>query len=230
MKTLFLFICLFGFTITNTLTAQNNTNTFSYLAIGDSYTTGAGICDTCAFPEQLKKMIEEKMHKQVNLKTIAEPGWTTADVTNTLPYVHLSTNYDLVTLLIGVNNQYQGLSISKFKRQFPEIIDQAIAAAQGDASKVIVLSLPDYAYTPSTYGTGNQKKVTRNINAYNEYIKFIVDKRGSSYYDITKTTRLGIADPSLVAKDGLHLSATAHKRFAAEIYETAKRILKNYSR
>ena len=224
MKISFCFIALFSFTLMGALHSQNN-NSFNYLALGDSYTKGQNVCDSCGFPKQLKVVIEEKSGKKVNLKQIAETGWTTANLLNATETSYLNENYDLVTLLIGVNNQYQGLAFSKFKRQFPKIIDTAIAAAQGDAKKVIVLSIPDYAYTPSTYGANNQNKVTLDINKYNEHVALIAHKRGAFYIDITELTRLGIADPTLVANDGLHPSKQAYSRFVDEIYYTAKNIL-----
>ncbi len=223
-KSIYLFF-IFSIALSYNSIAQQS-ESFSYLALGDSYTKGEGVCDTCSFPKQLTAAIEEGFNKKVKLNVIAETGWTTSNLKNTLEYADLGDNNDLVTLMIGVNNQYQGLSYSKFKREFPKIIDQAIAAAQGNPRKVIVLSIPDYAYTPSTYGADNQKKVTKDIDKYNEWISFITNKRGAYYFNITDLTRLGIADPTLVAKDGLHISKKAHERFANKMYPTARKILK----
>ena len=140
MKATRYLLILFCITLAQTSFAQDN-KLRSYLALGDSYTIGAGVCDTCGFPEQLKAKIEEKFSKPLFLKTIAETGWTTADLKNNLEYAALDTDYDLVTLLIGVNNQYQGLSLAKFKRQFPKIIDYAIVdAVKFSASRFNVFS------------------------------------------------------------------------------------------
>ncbi len=219
--TLFI-VFFFGMTL---CIAQSEQTLYTYLALGDSYTKGEGVCERCGFPELLKTKIEEKQQQEISLKQIARTGWTTSDLLNQLEFTDLDANYDLVTLLIGVNNQYQGRSFSKFKTEFPIILDKAIAAANNNAQRVIVLSIPDYAYTPSTYGASDQIKVTREIDKYNEWIKWVALKKGAHYFNVTDLTRLGIADPTLVAKDGLHISEKAHGRVVDMIYQTVQKIL-----
>jgi len=225
-KTNYNLIVLIIFAATNIIIAQNKETTYNYLALGDSYTKGKGVCETCGFAQQLKEKIQERFSKKVKLNTVAETGWTTTNLINRLEYTTLAGNHDIVTLLIGVNNQYQDLSFSKFKREFPKLLDIAITAAQSKANKVIVLSIPDYAYTPSTYGADNQKKVTQEINKYNEYISLITNNKGVYYINITDITRLGIEDPTLVAADGLHPSAIAHKKFVEALWQKVYAILK----
>ena len=121
----------------------------SYLALGDSYTIGQSVCETCRFPEQLKKSLGNLYPvNSYSLKIIAQTGWTTTNLISAINAQNLTPNYDLVTLLIGVNNQYQNLYFQTYQYEFPELVNKAITLAKGDKTNVIVVSIPDYAFTP----------------------------------------------------------------------------------
>ena len=127
-----------------------------YLALGDSYTIGQSVCENCTFPAQLKNSLQNtNLKNNFGLKIIAQTGWTTTNLIYAIENANLTPNYDLVTLLIGVNNQFQRQSFSLYQKEFPELVTKSIALTKGDKSKVIVVSIPDYAYTPAGQGFGN---------------------------------------------------------------------------
>ncbi|MES2578143.1 MAG: GDSL-type esterase/lipase family protein [Bacteroidota bacterium] len=127
---------------------QTQAKSYNYLALGDSYTIGQSVCETCRFPAQLSKSLGNlNSNNTYSLKIIAQTGWTTTNLISAINTQNPTSNYDLVTLLIGVNNQYQNKPFSLYEKEFPELVNKAIALAKGDKTNVIVVSIPDYAYT-----------------------------------------------------------------------------------
>lgn len=113
---------------------------YSYLALGDSYTIGESVCETCHFPAQLSKKLSELHPKNTySHKIIAQTGWTTTNLLSAIATQNPSSNYDLVTLLIGVNNQYQNKPLTLYEKEFPELVNKAITLAKGDKSNVIIV-------------------------------------------------------------------------------------------
>ena len=150
------------------VTVEQNirTNDYKYLALGDSYTVGQSVCENCRYPIQLQDSIKKYIptNTTINTQIIAQTGWTTTNLKNAIIQANPSTNFDLVTLLIGVNNQYQNKPFSIYEQEFPELINQAIQFAKGKKENVIVVSIPDYAYTPF----GNESiTITNGINLMN---------------------------------------------------------------
>ncbi|WP_166922540.1 SGNH/GDSL hydrolase family protein [Flavobacterium poyangense] len=187
-----------------------------YLALGDSYTIGQSVCETCRYPEQLKTSLKA-IYPQTSfsLKIIATTGWTTSNLISAINTENPESNYDLVTLLIGVNNQYQGRNFSIYEKDFPELISKAITLAKGNKKNVIVLSIPDYAYTP--FGQrlmGDQsEKISLEINQYNNFAENYCKNNDIVFVSVTDITRQGLDNPALVASDGLHPSESAYKLF-----------------
>jgi acyl-CoA thioesterase-1 len=207
------------------LTIATKTNPINYLALGDSYTIGQNVCETCRFPEQLKsKLYGLNTLNSYNLNVIARTGWTTSNLLNAINNQKPANDYDLVTLLIGVNNQYQGNLFSVYEKEFPELVNKSIFLAKGDKSNVIVVSIPDYAFTP--FGNGNQK-ITEEIDAYNAFAQNYCSKNNIIFINITDITRQGLSDPTLVATDNLHPSAKAYGFFVDRILKSAVTILQN---
>ena len=194
---------------------------FKYLALGDSYTYGQSVCEACRFPEQLKDSLGQYLTTADNfeIKLIAQTGWTTNNLKTAIAAQNLSNDYNLVTLLIGVNNQYQGKPFSLYEQEFPELVDIAIAKAGGNKNRVIVVSIPDYAYTPFGQGAAT---ITNGINQYNNFAQAYCESNGISYVYITDITRLGLLQPELVATDGLHPSTLAYAQFTERILPLAK--------
>ena len=200
---------------------SKNRETLSYLALGDSYTIGESVCNTCTYAHQLVDSLQKATQKRIDLQIIAKTGWTTTNLLSALSEAQPSNNHDLVTLLIGVNNQYQGKDFNLYEKEFPQLLAQAIQYAQGDATNVIVLSIPDYGYTPF----GQQKKdakISGELDLYNAFAKNTAEAMGVTYLYITDITRNGLKKPSLVASDGLHPSAEAYHEFAKRMHQIAK--------
>ncbi len=216
-------------TPTNTATTPI-AKTINYLALGDSYTIGQSVCETCRFPEQLKSSLKA-IYPQTNfsLKVIATTGWTTSNLISSINGQNLESNYDLVTLLIGVNNQYQHLNFSVYEKEFPELVDKAILLAKNDAKNVVVLSIPDYAFTTfaASYGEVGRSKISIEIDKYNNFAENYCKKTGIAFISITDITRMGLQNKSLVASDGLHPSEVAYAQFVSTIMPKVKVALQN---
>lgn len=193
----------------------------NYLALGDSYTIGQSVCETCRFPAQLKSRLSISLNATTTLKIIAQTGWTTTNLKTAVSAQNLASNYDLVTLLIGVNNQYQHKPFSLYEQEFPELLQTAISLAKGDPQNVIVVSIPDYAFTPFGQNTSNPEMISTEIDAYNSFAQSICLQNGVEFINITDITREGIQNPNLVATDGLHPSESAYAKFVERILPKA---------
>ncbi len=201
------------------------TTTLKYLALGDSYTIGQSVCETCRFPEQLKDSIADELNRDVTVKVIARTGWTTSNLLSAIDTEAPSNDYDLVTLLIGVNNQYQNIPFQTYEVEFPQLVDKAIRFAKGDLTKVIVVSIPDYAYTPFGQASSNPQNISDAIDSYNNFAKNYCLSRNIKFVDITPITRRGLAESSLVASDGLHPSELSYTQFVGLLLPIAIPIL-----
>jgi poly(3-hydroxybutyrate) depolymerase len=207
------------FTATDSDRAARN---YKILALGDSYTIGESVCDTCRFPEQLKeRLISEYADRdEFSLQIIAQTGWNTTDLKNAITTAEPAINFDLVTLLIGVNNQFQGKPFEVYETEFAELVDSAISLVGDDASKLIVVSIPDYAFTP--FGQNfNPTATSAELVLYNDFAKEYCESVGLSYVYITDITQQGLETPSLVASDGLHPSELAYTKFVERILPLA---------
>ena len=211
----------------STLELPTQSGTINYLALGDSYTIGQSVCESCRFPEQLKKSLKNlNQENNFSLEIIARTGWTTTNLIDAIEQQKPTNNYDLVTLLIGVNNQYQGINFSVYEKEFPELVTKAISLAKGDKTKLIVVSIPDYAYTPFGQSYGNPTSISTEIDRYNAFAKSYCQNDGILFIDITDITRNGLNNPKLVANDGLHPSETAYGLFTERLLPKAVAILK----
>lgn len=197
--------------------------TLKYLALGDSYTIGEAVCDQCKFPSQLQDSLHNYLpvNEVISLKVIAQTGWTTTNLKNAIANENLIPEYDLVTLLIGVNNQYQNKPFSIYEQEFPELLNTAITLAKGDLNRVIVVSIPDYAYTLFGLG-GNEDLISSQIDQYNLFAKNHTESLGVTFVNITDITRQGLVNPALVAYDNLHPSELAYTKFVERLLPIAK--------
>lgn len=210
------------------LQLPTRSETINYLALGDSYTIGQSVCETCRFPEQLKQSLKNiNLQNNFSLEIIAQTGWTTTNLISAIENKNPSAKYDLVTLLIGVNNQYQGVNFSIYEKEFPELVTKAISLAKGDKTKLIVVSIPDYAYTPFGLSYGNPSSISTEIDRYNAFAKSYCEANSILFINITDITRQGLNTPSLVASDGLHPSNSAYTLFVERLLPKAVAILKN---
>ena len=200
-----------------------NSTPIKLLSLGDSYTIGQSVCETCRFPEQLKSALESSPNTpgNVELQIIAQTGWTTTNLISAITNASPDSNFDLVTLLIGVNNQYQGRDFSLYETEFPELVSMASLLASNSPSNVIVISIPDYAYTPFGQGAWNPSQTSEEIDQYNDFAENYCVENGIAFVYITDITRLGLEQPLLVASDGLHPSELAYAEFVERILPVA---------
>ncbi len=184
----------------------------TYLALGDSYTVGESVPASKSFPQQTVDLLGQRGVTVSKPDIVAITGWTTGDLLRAVNNTSLDKEYAIVTLLIGVNNQYRGLSIDEYKTEFTALLTKAIAFAGNNANHVFVLSIPDYGVTPFASGR-DTARIAKQIDEFNAANKFIADSARVNYLDITPISRG--ADPALVAGDGLHPSALQYSKWAA---------------
>jgi lysophospholipase L1-like esterase len=193
-------------------TVQN----FSYLALGDSYTIGESVNVSERYPEQLATKLAEKGLVINNLRIIARTGWTTDELSNAIDAAKIEdSTYNMVSLLIGVNNQYRGRSVEAYKPQFKTLLERAIKYAGGRKDRVFVVSIPDWGQTP--FGVNKAAQVAKEIDVYNAANDSITKAFGIQYFNITPISREWKTDSALVAKDGLHPSGKQYGRWVLEI-------------
>lgn len=207
-----------GSTIHPLSDSSMNTDTISYLALGDSYTIGESVTEDQRWPNVLADELHLKGLNIASPKIIARTGWTTDELIKAIQKEEVNESYDLVSLLIGVNNQYRGYPIDQFKIEYKELLEQAIAFANGNAKRVIVLSIPDYGVTPFAQSK-NPSKIATEIDRYNAVKKEFSISLGVSFYDITGISREAISNPALIANDGLHPSGEMYKKWVEMIVE-----------
>jgi lysophospholipase L1-like esterase len=198
---------------------------YNILALGDSYTIGQSVCGTCRFPEQLKDSLKLKFDVDVSfgLKIFARTGWTTTNLINAISDEGIANKYDLATLLIGVNNQYQNKPFSIYQNEFLQLISIAVSKVNNNKTNLIVISIPDYAYTP--FGNGD-KNISEDIDKYNSYAENYCATNNITFINITDITRMGLDNPALVASDGLHPSELAYTKFVERLLPFAIEKLK----
>ncbi|HBR53228.1 MAG TPA: lysophospholipase [Flavobacteriaceae bacterium] len=217
----FVFLAVVSCSNSEEKSEQSTQADIKYLALGDSYTIGESVAATQNFPFQLQDTLVKSINSTADYKIIARTGWTTTNLLNAIENENPATDYDLVTLLIGVNNQYQNKPFSLYEQEFPDLLNKAIALASGNKERVIVVSIPDYAFTPFGQKREDPKKISAEIDQYNAFAKQIATENGVLFQNITDITRRGLTDPSLVANDGLHPSGKAYQLFVDRLFQKA---------
>lgn len=218
-------LTVWGFVLSLVLifsTCQNKSNpsstsqNVSFLTLGDSYTIGESVEKNDRWPIQLADSLRNKGFTVKKPTIIAETGWTTEDLRQAIEKENLSTNYDLVSLLIGVNNQYQGLNFIQFEKEFEKLVKQAITFADGNEENVFVVSIPNYGVTP--FGQSqNPGQIREELNRYNQTAKDIATEYNVSFINITPISEKASDNPELTADDDLHPSGEMYQRWVGEI-------------
>ena len=185
----------------------------TYLALGDSYTIGESVSETERFPNQTVQLLKNGNINISDPEFIAVTGWTTTNLIDALNSNPPQHNYSVVSLLIGVNNQYRGRSFEDYKTEFTLLLNQAIQYAGTKPDHVFVLSIPDYSVTPFAQNSDKQK-IASEIDSFNLANKTIAMQLGVNYLDITLISREAKNDPDLIAGDGLHPSGKQYKLWA----------------
>jgi lysophospholipase L1-like esterase len=211
---------------------SSDTIPHTYLALGDSYTIGQSVLPPDRYPVQTVDLLQKDHLNGVALEIIATTGWTTTDLLNALaaepPTLTRTTPvqpYGIVTLLIGVNNQYQGRSQSEYRDQFTQLLRHCIVLAGNRASHVIVLSIPDYSITPFAHGH-NTELIAAQIDSFNVLNMQLSMDAKVHYLDITGESRKAATDVSLIASDGLHFSGKEYAIWAQKLEPMIKEIWK----
>ncbi len=225
----FLLILLFAVLVAcqkdNRSTVNNSTSdtmpaSFTYLALGDSYTIGHSLPPADNFPNQTTSLLQQQGVTITDPRIIATTGWTTDELEYGIAVAHtanpLQPSYDFVTLLIGVNNQYRGRTVENYKPEFEKLLKKAINYAGNKTAHVVVLSIPDWGATIFASGS-DRDRIGREIDAYNAANRQIAMQYNVHYIDITPWTRQALTDHSLLASDGLHPSAKEYKRWAEKL-------------
>ncbi|RYY57184.1 MAG: SGNH/GDSL hydrolase family protein [Chitinophagaceae bacterium] len=201
----------------------------TYLALGDSYTIGESVPGIENYPSRTVALLESEAVHFSTPEIIAQTGWTTTDLRTAIGKSQLAGKYDFVTLLIGVNNQYQNLEIADFAQDFETLLEKAISLAGNDTGHVVVLSIPDWSVTP--YATNhlpdrfgrNAASVSKQIDEYNAACRLISGKYHITFIDITDGTRAAAKDPSLLTSDGLHPSGKEYALWAEKLASIIKK-------
>ncbi|WP_410429540.1 GDSL-type esterase/lipase family protein [Pedobacter lusitanus] len=181
-----------------------------------------------SFPYQLTVSLSKQALNLSAPKIIATTGWTTGELIAGIKAENLNRKYDLVTLLIGVNNQYRGNSIAIYRNEFKELLKTAVGFAGGNTAHVFVVSIPDWGSTAYGAQSGRDvKAIAREIDAFNTVNREETLQAGISYTDITPGSRKASADASLITTDGLHPSGKMYKEWAEALSPSVIKAFKN---
>ncbi|PHX73773.1 MAG: lysophospholipase [Chitinophagaceae bacterium] len=198
----------------------------SFLALGDSYTIGEGVNIQDSFPYQTADILR---NKNIHLNPpiiVAKTGWTTGELYNAVVSNKLTDKYDIITILIGVNNQYRGNAIQEFSNDYEMLLQKAISLAGNKVRHVFALSIPDWSVTPFAEGR-EKKKIANEINAFNDMAESISRLFQVAFIDITTEYKARSSDPSFIAQDKLHPSGKEYKAWSEKI---ATEIVKSYTK
>lgn len=196
-----------------------------YLALGDSYTIGEGVADEERWPTLLVHMLAARNIALGPPHYVAQTAWTTDELSDAIDAAAPAGPFDLVTLLIGVNDQYRARPVSAFEGEFTTLVKRSIAFAGKNPGRAIVASIPDWGATPFAKGR-DRELIGREIGAYNAKAESIVRKLGAHWVDVTEASRAMLTDESLAATDGLHPTGAMYRRWAELILPVAEQALR----
>ena len=189
---------------------------YSFLALGDSYTIGEAVLLSESFPYQTVQILRQKNISIAAPEIIAKTGWTTDELLDEINKTIFLKKYDIVSLLIGVNNQYRERDIKEYELQFEELLQKAINLSGNNSSNVIVVSIPDWSITPFAEDR-DKLKIALAIDQFNEVCRQKCIAAGGRFLEITNDQRLNTNDASLIANDGLHPSALEYSKWANKL-------------
>ncbi|TAE46297.1 MAG: SGNH/GDSL hydrolase family protein [Bacteroidetes bacterium] len=197
----------------------------SYLALGDSYTIGESVPETERWPVLLTASLRSMGQNIADPRIVARTGWTTSELSAAIEQAQISDTFELVSLLIGVNNQYRRYPIARYETEFTQLLETALAFAGGRKERVFVLSIPDYGVTP--FGQQrNPAQIATELDQYNQVARTICASYEVAFYDITPISREALSDSSLIADDGLHPSGKMYARWVSLIEKEVKKQLR----
>lgn len=195
------------------------------LALGDSYTIGQSVKVSERWPVQLTKLIKRKGFSIGDPEIIARTGWTTDELSKGIEKKKPKGPYPLVTLSIGVNNQFRKRGAEEFRKQFAALLKRALTLAGENKERVLVISIPDYGVTP--FGqTRGADVIAKSIDRFNTVKKEVAGKAGVAFIDVTGISRKAATEGNLIAEDGLHPSGKMYEQWAQLILPHALKALK----
>jgi lysophospholipase L1-like esterase len=200
------------------MTNVTEEKTHSFLALGDSYTIGEAVPENECWPMQLVEMLNDAGKPYSKPQIIATTGWTSDELIAAIKIENPQGPFDLVSLLIGVNNQYRGYSKEVYAEEFEDLLNQAIDFAGKITNHVVVVSIPDWGATPFAKDR-NREEIAKEIDEYNTINREISLQKGVHYVDITPSSRFALSDVSLVTTDELHPSGKEYRKWTVEIYK-----------
>ena len=202
-------------------------NALTYLALGDSYTIGEGVAPGERWPVRLTLALREEGVPLEFPRTIATTGWTTDELLTAMDLAQPPLEeYDFVSLLIGVNNQYRGRSCADYAGEFAELLARGVRHARGRADRVMVLSIPDWGVTPfATEQARDRAQIACELDEYNATAHRLCEAQGVAFVDLTDINRTRGREPAMLADDGLHPSAAMYEEWANLALPTARRLL-----
>lgn len=196
------------------------------LALGDSYTIGESVAEAERWPNQLQQLLKKEGIDCAAPAIVAKTGWTTDELKKAIDESELQHSYDMVTLLIGVNNQYRGRDAEQYRTELRNLIQFAITKADGDPNRVVLLSIPDWGVTPFAKSR-DATKIAAEIDTYNRVKKEEAERAKVHFVEITDITRdIAGTKANLIANDGLHPSGKMYLEWAKRVLPIAKKILK----
>jgi len=197
-----------------------------FLALGDSYTIGESVAPEERWPVQLGALLRAEGLDIGDPTLIATTGWTTDELSAAIARAKPQGAFDLVSLLIGVNNQYRGRGQDEYREQFAALLQRAIGFAGGNPARVLVLSIPDWGVTPfAARLERDPAAVAADIDAFNAINRAETERPGAHYVDVTPFSREAAHDPSLLADDGLHPSGRMYAEWARLALPAAREAL-----
>ena len=197
-----------------------------YLALGDSYTIGEGIDASGCWPMQLSHALRGDGIPLADPRLIAATGWTTDELAAALDADAPANDHGLVSLLIGVNNQYRGRSADDYRVQFSGLLERAIAHAGARPHRVLVLSIPDWGMTPFATAQGRDRtQIADALDAFNTVARDVCDMHDVAFVDITALSRAHGSEVAMLADDGLHPSAAMYAQWMQLARPVTRRLL-----
>lgn len=194
-----------------------------YLALGDSYTIGEGVAHAGRWPLQLTAALRHDGIAIADPQIVATTGWTTDELDAGIDAAAPQGPFALVTLLIGVNNQYRGRALEEYREQFAALLQRAIGFADGRPRRVLAVSIPDWGVTAFAQTPAHDPAlIGTQIDAFNTAAQACCQARAVRFVDITAASREGGGSAAMLAADGLHPSAAMYARWTGLLLPAAR--------
>ena len=191
-------------------------NLFTILCLGDSYTIGEMVQLQKNYPYFTVQLLRDKGLNFSAPEILAKTGWTSDELQLSMKLYRFLPKYDIVTLLVGVNDQYRGKDIIEYKTQFEELLKHTITLANNKSDHVLVISIPDYGLTPFSANL-DRNKISKEIEVFNSVNKALTIQYKTVYIDLTEESNKAQYDAELIAEDQLHYTTKMYKKWAEKL-------------